>query len=137
LVARPPSLSLAKGAKVVVSGRRKPEREKTVALIKKADSEGIFVQSDVSDEAQVKALVQTTIDRFARLDIASDITLFMSDAALTLANARTSQIVNAQMAIRSTSSKLISSPLRSWQPVVRDLWAAICCAISKRPPFFK
>ena len=39
------------GAKVIISGRRKPEGEETVALIKKADSEGIFVQSDVSDEA--------------------------------------------------------------------------------------
>jgi NAD(P)-dependent dehydrogenase (short-subunit alcohol dehydrogenase family) len=58
------------GAKVIVSGRRKPEGKETVALIKKADSEGIFVQSDVSDEAQVKALVQTAIDRFGRLDIA-------------------------------------------------------------------
>jgi NAD(P)-dependent dehydrogenase (short-subunit alcohol dehydrogenase family) len=58
------------GAKVVISGRRKTEGEETVALITKAGSKGLFVQSDVSDEAQVKQLVQTTVDTFGRLDIA-------------------------------------------------------------------
>jgi NAD(P)-dependent dehydrogenase (short-subunit alcohol dehydrogenase family) len=58
------------GAKVVVSGRRKAEGAETVALVEKAGGKGLFVQSDVSDEAQVKALVQTTLDTFGRLDVA-------------------------------------------------------------------
>ncbi|MCE0497300.1 MAG: SDR family oxidoreductase [Methylacidiphilales bacterium] len=58
------------GAKVVVSGRRKAEGAETVALVEKAGGKGLFVQGDVSDEAQVKALVQATVDHFGRLDIA-------------------------------------------------------------------
>ncbi len=58
------------GAKVVVSGRRKAEGAETVALVEKAGGKGLFVQGDVSDEAQVKALVQTVVDQFGRLDIA-------------------------------------------------------------------
>ena len=56
------------GAKVVVSGRRKAEGAETIALIEKAGGKGLFVQSDVSDEEQVKALVQTVLDTFGRLD---------------------------------------------------------------------
>jgi NAD(P)-dependent dehydrogenase (short-subunit alcohol dehydrogenase family) len=58
------------GARVVISGRRKAEGAETVALVEKAGGKGFFVQSDVSDEAQVKALVQTVVDQFGRLDIA-------------------------------------------------------------------
>jgi len=58
------------GARVVISGRRKVEGAETVALVEKAGGKGFFVQSDVSDEAQVKALVQTVVDQFGRLDIA-------------------------------------------------------------------
>lgn len=58
------------GAKVVISGRRKTEGEETVALVEKAGGKGLFVQSDVSDEAQVKSLVQTVVDTFGRLDVA-------------------------------------------------------------------
>src|ERR1022692_147241 len=43
-----------------------------------------------------------------------------------------------QMSIRSTSSSEISSPRRSYRPVVRaDSCAAICCATSSLPPFFQ
>ncbi len=58
------------GAHVVVSGRRKAEGAETVALLEKAGGKGLFVQADVSDEAQVKALVDTTVKEFGRLDIA-------------------------------------------------------------------
>ena len=58
------------GAKVVVSGRRKAEGAETVTLVEKAGGQGLFVQADVSDEEQVKRLVQTTVDHFGRLDIA-------------------------------------------------------------------
>jgi NAD(P)-dependent dehydrogenase (short-subunit alcohol dehydrogenase family) len=58
------------GAKVVVSGRRKAEGAETVTLVEKAGGQGLFVQADVSDEEQVKKLVQATVDHFGRLDIA-------------------------------------------------------------------
>jgi len=58
------------GAHVVISGRRRPEGAETVALIEKEGAKGLFIQGDVSDEAQVKALVQATLDTFGRLDIA-------------------------------------------------------------------
>ncbi len=58
------------GAKVVVSGRRKSEGAETVTLVEKAGGKGLFIQADVSDEAQVKSLVQTVVDQFGRLDIA-------------------------------------------------------------------
>jgi NAD(P)-dependent dehydrogenase (short-subunit alcohol dehydrogenase family) len=58
------------GAKVVISGRRKAEGAETVVHIEKAGGRGLFVQGDVSDEAQVKSLVETVLKEFGRLDIA-------------------------------------------------------------------
>ncbi|WP_414588188.1 SDR family NAD(P)-dependent oxidoreductase [Scytonema sp. PCC 10023] len=57
-------------AKVVVVGRRIDEGEETVRLIKKAGGEAIFVQADVTKEANVKAMVDKAVDVFGRLDIA-------------------------------------------------------------------
>src|ERR1700733_3977108 len=58
------------GAKVVVSGRRKAEGAETVTLVEKAGGRGLFVKADVSDEAQVKSLVDAVVEEFGRLDIA-------------------------------------------------------------------
>jgi len=70
-IGRVTAVAFAKeGAKVVVSGRRKAEGAETVTLVEKAGGQGLFVQADVSDEEQVKRLVQTTVDHFGRLDIA-------------------------------------------------------------------
>src|SRR6195256_5964484 len=57
------------GAKVVVAGRRQPEGEETIDLIRAAGGEGIFVPTDVSKTADVQALVQKTVEKFGRLDI--------------------------------------------------------------------
>jgi NAD(P)-dependent dehydrogenase (short-subunit alcohol dehydrogenase family) len=57
-------------AKVVVVGRRMNEGEETVRLIKEAGGEAIFVQADVTKEADVQAMVDKTVDVFGRLDIA-------------------------------------------------------------------
>ncbi|MBH8552575.1 SDR family oxidoreductase [Nostocaceae cyanobacterium CENA357] len=57
-------------AKVVVVGRRMDEGEETVRLIKEADGEAIFVQADVTKEADVKAMVDKAVSVFGRLDIA-------------------------------------------------------------------
>jgi NAD(P)-dependent dehydrogenase (short-subunit alcohol dehydrogenase family) len=58
------------GAKVVFSGRRDSEGEETAALIRAAGAECLFVRSDVSSEADVKASVQKTIETYGRLDCA-------------------------------------------------------------------
>ncbi|MEH1832790.1 MAG: SDR family oxidoreductase [Nostoc sp.] len=60
----------AAGAKVVFSGRRDPEGEETAALVRDTGAECKFVRSDVSSEADVKALVQTTIATYGKLDCA-------------------------------------------------------------------
>jgi NAD(P)-dependent dehydrogenase (short-subunit alcohol dehydrogenase family) len=58
------------GAKVVVAGRRETEGEETVALIRSAGGEAIFVKTDVSRAADVRTLVEKTVAEFGRLDIA-------------------------------------------------------------------
>ncbi|AFZ10743.1 3-oxoacyl-(acyl-carrier-protein) reductase (plasmid) [Oscillatoria nigro-viridis PCC 7112] len=57
-------------AKVVVVGRRIDEGEKTVRLIQDAGGDAIFVQADVTKEADVKAMVDKAVGVFGRLDIA-------------------------------------------------------------------
>src|SRR6266581_2186036 len=58
------------GAKVVVSGRRATEGNQTVALIRKAGGEATFVKTDVTSEADVAALVDKTLSKYRRLDMA-------------------------------------------------------------------
>jgi NAD(P)-dependent dehydrogenase (short-subunit alcohol dehydrogenase family) len=60
----------AAGAKVVFSGRRDREGEETARLIRKTGAECLFVHSDVTSEADVKALVHKTIETYGRLDCA-------------------------------------------------------------------
>jgi NAD(P)-dependent dehydrogenase (short-subunit alcohol dehydrogenase family) len=57
-------------AKVLVVGRRIDECEKTVRLIQDAGGEAIFVQTDVTKEADVEAMVDKAVGVFGRLDIA-------------------------------------------------------------------
>ncbi len=58
------------GARVVVAGRRPTEGEETVRLIQGAGSEGLFVATDVAQEADVRGMVETTLATFGRLDVA-------------------------------------------------------------------
>ena len=58
------------GAKVVLSGRREKEGAQVVADIKKLGGEAAFARADVAKEAEVKAMVNFAVDKFARLDIA-------------------------------------------------------------------
>ena len=58
------------GAKVVVAGRREAEGQETVGLIRAAGGDGLFVQTDVSQAAEVQALVRKTVEKFGRLDVA-------------------------------------------------------------------
>ena len=65
------ALQLARaGAKVVVAGRRENEGQAVVKAIEKAGGQALFVKTDVSREADVKALVDKTVATFGRLDFA-------------------------------------------------------------------
>jgi NAD(P)-dependent dehydrogenase (short-subunit alcohol dehydrogenase family) len=58
------------GAKVVVAGRRENEGREVVEAVKKLGGQALFVKTDVSREADVKALVDKTLATFGRLDFA-------------------------------------------------------------------
>jgi NAD(P)-dependent dehydrogenase (short-subunit alcohol dehydrogenase family) len=58
------------GAKVVLSGRREKEGAQVVAEIKKLGGDAAFVRADVAKDADVKAMVKFTVDKFGKLDIA-------------------------------------------------------------------
>ena len=58
------------GAKVVVADFNPESGAETVQLICENGGDALFVQADVSDEAQVKAMVETAVNHYGRLDIA-------------------------------------------------------------------
>ncbi|WP_026733232.1 SDR family oxidoreductase [Fischerella sp. PCC 9605] len=58
------------GAKVVVASRRVAEGEETIGLVKAAGSEGFFIKTDVTNEADIKTMVEKTITAYDRLDYA-------------------------------------------------------------------
>src|SRR5205814_9980214 len=58
------------GAKVVLSGRREKEGAQVVAEIKKLGGDAAFVRADISKDADVKKMVDFTVDKFGRLDVA-------------------------------------------------------------------
>lgn len=59
------------GAKVaVVTGHNRAGGEDTVRAIREAGGEASFVQCDVSDEAQVKAMVEQVVALYGRIDCA-------------------------------------------------------------------
>lgn len=61
-IGRTTAVALAKeGVKIVTAARREKEGEKTVRLIKEAGGEGIFVRIDVTNEDDVKTLVDRTL----------------------------------------------------------------------------
>lgn len=59
----------AEGAKVVVADRNAPEGQKTVALIGEAGGEATYVDTDVSNTAQVQNMVETAIKTYGKLDV--------------------------------------------------------------------
>lgn len=70
-IGRAAALAFARqGARVVVAARREPAGAAVVREIAEGGGSAIFVPADVSDAAQVHALVETTISTFGRLDCA-------------------------------------------------------------------
>ena len=59
-----------KGARVVVSGRREEAGEALVAELRSLGADAEFINADVRDDDEVRALVDQTVARFGRLDVA-------------------------------------------------------------------
>lgn len=70
-IGRATALAFAReGARIVVSGRREEAGRQFAAELRALGSEAEFMRADVRAEAEVRALVEYTIGRFGRLDIA-------------------------------------------------------------------
>jgi NAD(P)-dependent dehydrogenase (short-subunit alcohol dehydrogenase family) len=60
----------AEGARIVASGRSDEQGQSLVAELRKLGAEAEFVRSDVRHEDDVRSLVDQTVARFGRLDVA-------------------------------------------------------------------
>lgn len=70
-IGRATALAFAReGANVVVADVVVEGGEETVALVKKAGGEAIFIKTDVAKAAEVEALVNTAVATYGRLDCA-------------------------------------------------------------------
>jgi len=70
-IGRATALAFAKeGARVVISGRRDDEGKKLAAELRNLGAETEFIRSDVRQEEDVRNLIDKTVERFGRLDIA-------------------------------------------------------------------
>src|SRR5712672_498505 len=58
------------GARIVVSGRRDIQGQELVAELQALGAEAIFVRTDVRKDEDVGNLVDQTVKRFGRLDVA-------------------------------------------------------------------
>jgi NAD(P)-dependent dehydrogenase (short-subunit alcohol dehydrogenase family) len=70
-IGRATALAFAReGARVVVSGRHDEEGQKLAAEVRELGAEAEFVRADVRHEEEVRKLIDKTVERFGRLDVA-------------------------------------------------------------------
>src|SRR3982075_852017 len=70
-IGRATALAFAnEGGRIVASGRRDAEGHELVAELRKLGAEAEFLRSDVRHEDDVRSLVDQTVARFGRLDVA-------------------------------------------------------------------
>src|SRR2546423_5601503 len=70
-IGRPAALAFAKkGAKLVIAGRRDEAGKALVKELRSLGSEAEFINADVRKDDEVRALVDKTVARFGRLDVA-------------------------------------------------------------------
>jgi NAD(P)-dependent dehydrogenase (short-subunit alcohol dehydrogenase family) len=73
-IGRATALAFARqGAHVVVSGRREAEGKALEGELQKQGAEAVFVQADVRRDDEVKALIDRTVARFGRVDVAVNV----------------------------------------------------------------
>ena len=58
------------GATVVVAARREDKSQRVVQRIEALGAQGLFVKTDVTQPAEVEALIHATVNRFGKLDCA-------------------------------------------------------------------
>ncbi len=69
-IGRAIALELAEaGVQVVVNDLNLAQAEETVKLLREAGGEGLAVQADVTQSADVDRLIKTTLDQFGKVDI--------------------------------------------------------------------
>ena len=69
-IGRATSLRFAReGASVTVVDRNVPEGETTVEMINREGGSAIFVETDVSNEEQVRSMVESVVDTYGRIDV--------------------------------------------------------------------
>jgi NAD(P)-dependent dehydrogenase (short-subunit alcohol dehydrogenase family) len=70
-IGRAAALAFAReGARIVVSGRHDDKGNVLVSELQEIGAEATFIKSDVRHEDQVRTLVDETVKRFGRLDVA-------------------------------------------------------------------
>src|ERR1700747_589563 len=70
-IGRATALAFAReGARIVVSGRHDDKGKALVSELQELVAEAAFIKSDVRQEDQVRILVDETVKRFGRLDVA-------------------------------------------------------------------
>ncbi len=70
-IGRAAAVAFAKmGNRIVVSGRKEDAGEALVTELRALGAEAEFVQADVRHEDDVRRLVDRTVERFGRLDVA-------------------------------------------------------------------
>jgi NAD(P)-dependent dehydrogenase (short-subunit alcohol dehydrogenase family) len=99
----------ARGAKVVVGARTREALDGAVAEVEAAGGEGLALEADVADRAQVEELVRAALDRFGRVD---------------------TYIANAMVTVYSEAHRLLDDELRRCFDVnffgaVYGYWAAL------------
>src|SRR5258706_9220551 len=69
-IGRATALAFAREGAQLVSGRRDEEGQKLVTEIRKNGVEAEFIRADVRREEDVRNLIDKTVERFGRLDVA-------------------------------------------------------------------
>ena len=74
-IGRATALAFAQeGARIVISGRRDEEGAALASELRVVGGEAEFIRADVRDEDEVRRLVDRTVERFGRLDVARSTT---------------------------------------------------------------
>lgn len=87
-------LFASEGAKIMVSDFNQAGGEETVETVRKAGGEAYFCYCDVREEAQVKALVERTVEQFGRIDWAFNNAGISSEEAVPLHETTTEAFSN-------------------------------------------